>query len=118
MSLEEDLVAALRTQCPRVFPMTAPYDTPTPYVVWQHVGGEPIRFLDNSAPPTRHADIQITAWATTPKAALDLLRGIEDALCASSALQASPRAEPTAAYDDGDELTGALQTFSVWGART
>lgn len=118
MSLEEDLVAALRTQCPRVFPMTAPYHTPTPYVVWQHVGGEPIRFLDKTAPPTRHADIQITAWASTPKVALDVLRGIEDALCASTALQASPRAEPTAAYDDGDELTGALQTFSVWGART
>ncbi|MBF9263934.1 tail completion protein gp17 [Paracidovorax cattleyae] len=117
MSLEEDLFAVLLTQCPRVFPVTAPYDTPTPYVVWQHVGGEPIRFLDKTAPSTRQADIQITAWASTPKGALDVLRGIEDALCASTALQASPRAEPVAAYDEGDELTGALQTFGVWGER-
>jgi len=118
MSLETDLIAVLKVRCPRVFLGTAPHDTATPYITWQHIGGESMRFLDKTAPSTRNAYVQINAWAATPKAAIDLLRQIEDDLCAATALTASPQGEPVGAYDDGDVLKGALQSYSIWGARS
>ncbi len=118
MSLETDFIAILQARCPRVHLGTAPYDTPTPYLTWQHIGGDSLRFLDNTAPSTRNAFIQLNAWAATPKAALDLLRQIEDDLCAATTLTASPQGEPVGGYDDGETLKGALQSFSIWGARS
>lgn len=117
MSLETDLIAALLTQCPRVFPDVAPYGTPTPYVTWQQIGGKPARFLDNTAADRRNAYIQINVWADTRLQASTLARQIEDALCASNALQATPQGEPVGAIDDGDQLRGTVQSFSIWGSR-
>jgi len=118
MALEDDLQALLMARCERSFPLTAPHDTQLPYLIWQHVGGDSLRFLDNTAPATRNAAIQVTAWAATPRSAFLLIRQVEDALCASPALQAAPQGEPVDAPDDADEIFGATQTFSVWGART
>lgn len=117
MSLETDLIAALLAKCPRVFPSTAPYGTPLPYITWQHIGGKSLRFLDNSASDKRNVYMQINVWADTSAQAIGLARQVEDALCASTALQASPQGEPVAGYDDGDELRGTVQSFSIWGAR-
>lgn len=118
MTLETDLIDVLKTRCPRVHLGTAPHDTPTPYITWQHIGGASLRYLDNSPADKRNSYIQINAWADTPKAAMDLLRLIEDDLCSAATLTASPQGEPVGAYDDGDTLKGALQSFSIWGARS
>lgn len=118
MSLETDLQALLLTKCPRTFPLTAPYGTQVPYVTWQHVGGDPIRFLDKTAPSTRNAFIQINTWAATPAQAFALAREIEDALIASTVLQCESQGEPLDAHDDGDALKGAVQSFSIWGNRS
>ena len=124
MALEDELIARIRTQCPRVYSPTAVYGTARPYITWQHIGGTALRFLDNSAPDMRNAFIQVNAWADTKKAAFDLLRAIEVQLCATGAgFNATPTEEPSDAYVEGDEgqspgeLKGALQTFKVWGAR-
>ncbi|MFM9926899.1 DUF3168 domain-containing protein [Variovorax sp. H27-G14] len=117
MSLESELTSALLAKCPRTFPVVATFGTPLPYVVWQHAGGRTTRYADNTAAGKRNALIQVTVWAGTPMAAMALLRSIEDALCAHADLQVDPQGEPVNAYDDGDELSGYLQTFSIWGER-
>lgn len=118
MSLETDLVAILQAQCPRTFPGVAKFGTPMPYVIWQHIGGQSLRFLDNTTGDKRNAFIQITVWAATSLQATTLARAIEDALCAATAvLLATPQGEPVDAFDDGDELRGTVQSFSIWGDR-
>lgn len=117
MSLETDVIAVLHTCCPRVNVGTAPIDTEMPYVTWQHVGGQSVRYLDNSPASTRSPDIQINAWAATPMQAFSLIQQIESALCAASGFVAMTHGDPVLAYDDADVTSGYLQTFTVSGAR-
>lgn len=119
MTLEADFTALLLPICPRITPDVAPYGTQTPYVVWEQIGGASLRFLDGTAADKRNADIQFTVWHTTRSAANALMRQVEEALCTNPAiLQARPFGEPQAAFDDADELRGAVQSFSIWGQRT
>lgn len=118
MSIQTDLISILSAQCPRVFPTVAPHGTPTPYVIWQQIGGQSLRFLDNTPGDKRNVLMQINVWATTDKQALDLANAIEDALCAAmDKFQAEPQGEPVAAFDESDELRGTVQSFSIWGKR-
>ena len=117
MTLEASLTATLTPLCPRTFPVVAPFGTALPYVTWQHIGGRPTRYVDNTAADNRNATIQINTWAATPAQAMALIRSIENALCARPDLQVEVQGEPVVAYDDGDELSGYLQSFSIWGAR-
>jgi hypothetical protein len=117
MNLEAALIAVLTAQCPRVFPVVAPYSTPTPYVTWQHVGGKTQRWVDSTPSATRNASVQIDVWADSSYLAFALIRQIEDALCAAPALQVDPQGEPMDTHDEGDTRRGAMQSFSVWGAR-
>lgn len=117
MALENDLIAALKSKCPRVFIGTAPYNTAQPYVTWQHIGGNPQRYVNNEAADTRNALIQVNVWHDTSMQAHSLMLQIEEALCLSPKFQASPHGEPIGAYDDGDTVKGYLQTYSITGAR-
>lgn len=117
MALEDDLMAVLVAQCPRVHAGTAPYNTPQPYVTWQHIGGDPLRYTDNTPASSRNALIQINTWGTTPKSAHALILQIQEALCAAAAFQAKPHGEAIGAYDDADVASGYLQTYSITGAR-
>lgn len=126
MALEEELFARLRSQCPRVFTPTAPFSAERPYLTWQHLGGQAVRWFDNSAPGFRNALLQVNAWADTKKEAFDLLRRVEDEMCRIDGLvrfTARPMEEPVDAYVEGNEgqepgqLCGALQTYSIWGER-
>lgn len=118
MTLEDELVAVLAAQCPRSYPGRAPVGVALPYLLWQHIGGTSLRFLDNTAGDKRNAVIQITVWGPNVKAALLLLRGVEDALCAAvDKFIAEPQGEPVTAWDDAHEYDGFLQSFSIWGSR-
>lgn len=118
MQLEDQFVAIVTPICPRFFPTTAPVATAKPYGIWQHIGGTPLRFFDNTAGDKRNAFIQITIWAQSTKAAFTTMRAIEDALCAATdKLTVNPQGEPIDAYDDSGELYGAVQSFSIWGGR-
>lgn len=126
MALEEELMRRIKLHCARVFSPTAGFGTATPYVTWQHLGGHALRYVDNSAPDKRNAFIQVNVWAAGKKSAFDLLRQIESELCAitDGSFTAVPMEEPSDAYIEGNkgqqpgQLSGALQTFKVWGQRT
>jgi hypothetical protein len=118
MSMESNLVTLLKTLCPRVFPDVAPYETATPYVTFQHIGGVPLRFVDNSATSLRNSMVQINTWAATRAEALTLSRAIEEALCASTAFTARPDSEPIGDMDDDTDRRGCIQDFSIWAPRT
>jgi hypothetical protein len=119
MGMEASLVAVLRTQCPRVFPDVAPAGTPAPYITYQHIGGESLRYLDGQACSLRHSMVQLNAWADTRVAALALSRAVEDALCATPAatFTARPVAEPIGDDEEDTHRRGCLQDFHIWGPR-
>ena len=78
--LELDLQAVLKTVCPQVVMGVAPSGTKTPYITWQHIGGDPLIFLDNAQADKRNALIQINAYHSTGLAALQLLQVVQAAL--------------------------------------
>lgn len=118
MSLETDLMAVLLAVCPRVYGGTAPFGTHAPYITWQHIGGNPIDFLDNTVADKRNAQIQVNTWADTPMQAFALMQAIEAALRAAlDKFVARPLSEPVGAYDDSDVAVGYLQSYSVTGNR-
>ena len=117
MSMESDLVALLKTLCPRVFPDVAPEATTKPYITWQGLGGETARFVDNTAADKRNTLMQINVWSTTRAEALTMIRSIEDAMCASAAFLAKPGGEALSTYEPDTQLYGCIQSYSIWAAR-
>lgn len=117
MSLESDLVAVITPLCPRLFPDVAPYTTARPYVTYQHIGGIPLRYVDNQPADKRHTLLQVNVWADTRAAALTLARAIEEALCAATAFTARPDSELLADVDPDTDRRGCLQDFSIWSPR-
>jgi hypothetical protein len=119
VSLETDVVAVLQAQCPRVFPASAPVNTQRPFVTWEHIGGDPLRYMEGSAAPQRLALLQVNTWANTKAEAMTLALAIEDALCVASAITARPNGAARGDHSDEVEpaLYGALQEFEVLGTR-
>lgn len=116
--LEIDLQAVLQTVCPQVFMRVAPSGTKGRYITWQHIGGDPIIFLDNSQGDKRNAQIQINAYDSTGLDALRLLQAAQAAvLTATDKFAANPLSEPITALDDADEVAGYLQSYSITGKR-
>jgi hypothetical protein len=111
---EADLVAALGALVGnRVFPDVAPFDTVTPFIVYQQVGGSPVNFLGSEASSKKNARIQITIWADTRQEAMNLIRQTED-LMSAAPIYAYIEGAAIAHYDTTTKLRGALQDFSVW----
>lgn len=117
MSLETDLMALLQSICPRIHTDFAPFGSATPYLTFQHIGGESLRYADNSAMDKRFPLIQINAWAKTRMEALTLIRQVEEALCASSAFQTEPQGDSVSTYEPDTKLYGSIQRFEVFGDR-
>jgi hypothetical protein len=116
MSMETELVTLLQAICPQVYPDVAPSVDVTPYLVWQAIGGEALRFGDGSAPDKRHTLLQIAVWSKTRAEALTLIHQVEDAICAAS-WQATPQGEAASTYEPDTGLRGSLQRFNVWATR-
>ena len=117
MSMESDLVTLLKTVCTRVFPDVAPSGTVAPYITWQGIGGESIRFLDNTAGDKRDTLVQVSVWSSSRLDALALIRQAEDLLCQSSAFQCRPEGEPVSIYEPDTTLYGSIQRFSILASR-
>lgn len=115
--MESDLVTVLKGVCPRVYPDVAPQGAAVPYITFQHIGGQPMRYLNNAAANQRHSMLQINTWAATRAEALSLCRAIEEALCAASAFTARPDSEPIDDVDGDTDRRGCMQDFSVWSLR-
>ena len=116
MTAESALTALLKTICPRVYPDVSP-DGVAPYITYQALGGESLRYGDNTAPDKRNTLMQVSAWSTTRTEALSLIRQAEESICASSAWQAEPQGEASSTYEPDTKLYGSIQRFSIWATR-
>ena len=117
MSMESDLVTLLKTVCARVYPDLAQTGTAVPYVTWQGIGGESIRFLDNTDGGKRETLMQISVWSSSRLEALTVIRQIEDLLCASALFQTRPEGGPVSTYEPDPQLYGCIQRFSILAAK-
>ena len=117
MSMEVDLTSVLKGVCPRTFPDVAAFSTPRPYVTYQGIGGKTLRYLDGTPADKRHTVVQINVWADSRAVALETIRAIEDAVCASSAFTARPVAEPISDFDEDTNRYGSRQDFSIYALR-
>lgn len=116
MTLEESFFATLQGVCPRVFPDTAPLETPRPYITYVQIGGDAVAYVEDTVPATRNAVYQVNYWADMRKDSTAMALAAEVAIVeqlsgrAVSALVAEP-------VDHDDDPRGVRQDFSVWGAR-
>lgn len=115
--MESDLRALLVALCQRVYPDFAPLDAPRPYVTFQGIAGDALRYVDNTAADKRSTLVQIDAWADTRAASLVLIRQIEDAMCAASVFTASVDGEPRSLSEPESKLYGCQQDFTILSAR-
>lgn len=117
MSLESDLSTLLKAICVRTFPDIAPANTGAPWITWQGLGGEALRYGDSTAPDKRNTLMQISVWSKTRLEALSLIRQAEEALCAHSAWVCAPAGEALSTYEPDTQLYGCIQRFDIWAAR-
>lgn len=111
--IEALLVTVLKTKCPRVKPDFAPFSTARPYVIYQFVGGIPVRYQDNTS-NAKQQTVQVEVWADDRVACNDLMRDIEAAICAATTFQGSPRGELITDADPESERYGAKQDFALF----
>ena len=117
MTAESTLTALLKTLCQRVYPDVAPDGTVAPYITYQALGGESLRYGDNTAPDKRNTLMQVNAWSASRTEALSLIHQAEESICASSAWQAEPQGEASSTYEPDTKLYGSIQRFSIWATR-
>jgi hypothetical protein len=119
MSMESDLTTLLKTVTPNVFPDFAPSGTTAPYVVYQGIGGQALRWLDGTAADKRHTLMQIDVWAGTRAAALALSRQVEAVISNVGAVpfMAQPESEPAWDSDEEGPHYGCSQDFRIISTR-
>jgi hypothetical protein len=115
--MESDLVALLKTLCSRAFPDVAPAGTATPYITYQAIGGEAMRYGDGTAPDKRNTLMQVSVWSKTRSEALSIVHQVDDAISDSIAWQSEPQGEAVSTYEPDTQLYGSLQTFDIWATR-
>jgi hypothetical protein len=117
MSMETTLYGLLAAICPRVYPDVAPAEVARPYLTWQAIGGESMRFGDGSAHDKRHTLMQVSVWSTTRAEAISLIHQVETALCGHTGWQAEPQGEAVSIYEPDTELRGSVQRYEIWATR-
>lgn len=120
MTVEADIVTALRTVCPRVSPDVAEWATARPYITWQFIGGTTLRSLNGTPFDKRHTLLQVNVWADRREEALALVRQVETALCDGAApFTARPEGEPVndVADDIEPKRYASIQDFSIHSTR-
>lgn len=117
MTMETDIYALLTARCADVYSDVAPMGAAMPYVTWQQLGGESMRYADNTAMDHRRPLVQISVWSESRQASLDLVRQLEDDLCASAAFTAEPQGEPISMYEPDTRRYGSIQRFLIWATR-
>lgn len=120
MTIEADIVATLRTVCPRVYADVAPFGAALPRITFQFIGGRALRWLNGTPADKRHSLVQVSCWAESRTAALELARACETALCDSVApFTGQPSAEPIGDVESDIEppIYSAVQDFSIYSTR-
>lgn len=96
----------------RVFPDSAPFDTPKPYCTWQQVGGKPMNLWAGGATDKVPSRIQFNVWAETRLEASTKIQALEN-LLKSDPLFGRSEGGAIGRYES-DTLYGAEQHFSFW----
>jgi hypothetical protein len=117
VSLESDVLAVLQAQCPRVYPSQAPLNTVRPFLTYDHLGGDALRYMDGTAANKRMAQLQVTVWAADKPTAITLMLAVEEAMCTAAAFSCAPVGALQSGYEYEGEIFRSFQEFSVLGAR-
>lgn len=117
MTMEASLIALVQPLCSQVFPDFAPVGTLPPYVIYQGIGGQPLRYTEGTAASLRHTLLQVEVWSDRRAQALQLARALEDALSTTQVFVARPASEPTNLADEDLPRYGCRQDFEVWATR-
>ena len=112
-SMESQLAQLLAAICPRAFPDVAPLSTARPYITYQQIGGQSLRYVEHrgrQAPPP-DADQCVGCRVD----ANNIAHAIEDAMCVTTVLSRGLM-EGIATAEEDMGLTG-LSTFDIWSTR-
>ena len=101
----------------RVFPDVAPEGAALPRIVYQQVGGQSVSYLDNALADKENGRIQVSCWANTRLAAIELSQLAEAAVASLLTVQASPIGARVSIYEDDTRLYGCRIDFDVWSQR-
>ena len=117
MTLEEDIVSAISGLVGgRVFYMTAPFNTPLPFILYSHVGGRPTyTFCGDTT--KQNARIQFNVWdeieATSAAQSVDIMRQLA-AIVTAAPLRATSQGGLQSVYDEATKTYGTRQDWSFW----
>lgn len=115
MTIEEQLYTALEGLAEgRVFPDIAPQDTPTPYITYQAVGGEPIDMLDGTIPDKSNVRMQINVWSKSRIEASELGALVELTIRQQTSMQPTVLTGRVATLDEETQYRGTMQDFSLF----
>jgi hypothetical protein len=119
-------VQALAGTPPRISPILAPEDTPTPFIVYARAGGQDVTSTTGPS-GLRQTTFDFAAWSTAddPDKALALANAVRDALNSHDGYQAAAAAGnvrlnsalmvgESDEYDDVRGLVAVVYTFEVW----
>lgn len=98
----------------RIYPTIAEEDAPTPYVVYQVVGGPGQNFLTGEKPNKQKRRVQISVWSKTTLEAAQVADQVEAALRAATGLQTEVLTVPIDTYDETTRYRGTVQEFYVF----
>jgi hypothetical protein len=109
---EQQLYNALRVLVNnRVYPDTAPANTPMPYILYSQVGGQSVNFLTSDTTDKKNARIKVTIWGTTRLQVNNLARQVENTLVP---LDVTVEGAFIARYESELNIYGTQQDFSMW----
>lgn len=111
--MEIELTALLQQICEDSYPSVAPEGTPSPFIVWQAVGGREVTTLRKKR-VRRNALVQISVWSEDVEVAIGLLDQVDAALRTSTTLQSSPSGARRMTYEPDTGLHGQMQDWSIW----
>lgn len=115
MTIEERIYSALQALVGgRVCADFAEEGTALPYIVYQNVGGQPLSFLDGSAPAKEFSRVQVSTWCATRLEASALGKLVEDTLRAAPDVQVEVLTGRPATFDEETGYRGTRQDFNFF----
>jgi len=98
----------------RVYPIIADEGAPTPYIVFQVVGGSAQEFLSGEKPEKKICRIQVNVWSKSILEAGQVAEQVEDALRAAQGLQTEVLGPPADTFDEATKYRGTMQEFYLF----
>ena len=115
MSVHVEVREALRGLAgDRVFPIMADEGAPTPYIVYQVVGGAVQELLSGEKPGKKQRRVQVRVWSKSTIEAAQIAEQVEDALRAATALQPEILTVPIDTFDETTRYRGTMQDFYLF----